>query len=84
MRDNRRRLEPGPERQRAKGAEYIAWTGVRRPATLMKGMGRRGVASSKSDVVGSQKRSEIALGGLRGASPEGTPRDLATSGLGLS
>jgi hypothetical protein len=51
---------------------------------LMKGMGRGGVAGSKSDVVGSQKRSEIALGGLQGASPEGTPRDLATSGLGLS
>jgi hypothetical protein len=67
MWDNQRCLEPGPERRRAKGVEYVAWTGVRRPATLIKGMGRRGMAGSKSDVVGSQKRSEIAFRGTTGS-----------------
>jgi hypothetical protein len=84
MRDNRRRLEPGLERRCAEGAEYVARTGVQRPATLMKRMGRRSVAGSESNVVDSRKRSEIAFGELLRASLEWTPRDLATSGLGLS
>jgi hypothetical protein len=70
--------------QRVEGAEYVARTGVQRPATLTREMGRRGVASSEFNVVDSQRRSEIAVGELRRASPEWTPRDLATSGLGLS
>jgi hypothetical protein len=84
MRDDQRRSEPGPERRRAEGAEYVARTGVQRPATLTKRMGRRSVAGSESDVVDSRKRSEIAFGELQRASPEWTPRDLATSELGLS
>jgi hypothetical protein len=59
-RDNWRRSEPGPELQHVKGTKHKAWTEVRGLATLAEGMGRRGVASSKSDVVGSQKGSGIA------------------------
>jgi hypothetical protein len=44
----------------------------------------RGMAGGESDVVDSRRRSEIAFGELQRASPEWTPRDLATSGLGLS
>jgi hypothetical protein len=84
MRDNQRHLEPGLGQQRAKGAKYVAWTGVQRPMMLTKRMGRRGVAGSGSDVVESQRRSEIAFGELQRASPEWTLRDLAMSGLGLS
>jgi hypothetical protein len=47
---------------------------------LTEGMGQKGVAGSKSDVVGSQKRSVIALVGLWRASPEGTLRDIGTLG----
>jgi hypothetical protein len=51
MWDNWRHLEPGPELWHAKGAKHKAQTGVQRLAMLMEGMGQRGVASSKSDVV---------------------------------
>jgi hypothetical protein len=84
MWDGQRRLEPSPEQRCTKGAKYIARTGVWRPAMLTKRMGRRGMAGSKSNVVDSQRRSEIAFGELQRASPGWTPRDLATSGLGLS
>jgi hypothetical protein len=42
------------------------------------------MASGESDVVDSQRRSEIAFGELQRVSPEWTPRDLVTSRLGLS
>jgi hypothetical protein len=80
MWDNWRHSEPGPGLQRAKGAVHKAWTEVQRPATLTEGMGWRGVAGSKSNIVGSQKTSVFAFVGLQRVSPERTPKDLATSG----
>jgi hypothetical protein len=53
MQDNQRCLEPGPELWCVKGTKHKAWTEVQRPATLVERMERRGVASSKSNVVGS-------------------------------
>jgi hypothetical protein len=44
-----------------KGAKYVARNGVRRPATLTKKKGKRGVAGGKSNVVDSRRRSEIAV-----------------------
>jgi hypothetical protein len=78
-RDNRRHLEPGPELWHMKGTKHKAWTEVQRPATLAEGMEWRGIAGSKSDVVGSQRGSEMASVRLWSASLEGTPKDLATS-----
>jgi hypothetical protein len=63
MQDSWRHLEPGPELQCVKGTKHKVWTEVRRPATLAEGMEQRGVASSKYNVIGSQKGSGIAFSG---------------------
>jgi hypothetical protein len=51
--DNWRCLEPGPELRRMKGTKHKAQTEVQSPAMLAEGMERRGIAGSKSNVIGS-------------------------------
>jgi hypothetical protein len=51
--DNRRCLEPDPELWCMKGTKHKARTEVQSPAMLVEGMEWRGVAGSKSNVVGS-------------------------------
>jgi hypothetical protein len=75
--DNQRCLEPGLELRRMKGTKHKAWTEVRRPATLAEGMGQRGVASSKSNVIGSQKGSGIAFSGTTECKSGGDSKGLS-------
>jgi hypothetical protein len=50
--DNQRRLEPGPELQHAKCAEYKTRTGVQRLATLTEGMGTEGMGTEGMGTEG--------------------------------